>query len=204
MNRDQFNNIDIESKLFISFSPNVINAKTDYGILLYDDFDEWNNQELKSRYLTKKQSWMDENKILNEMILYHGCPIQESIENIKNNGFNIEYLGTNTRNKGLYGAGIYFSKIPVGATGYSVEHNSDGEEFYKIIVSKVLVGTSFNVPTPELKIIKSELKKNYTHEGKSLEKNYDSHTYANEVVIFNTNQILPLGMLHLHVEPIHI
>lgn len=204
---EYFNNLNVEDRSFISFAPKVLEAKTDYGILICDSFDEWENKPLENRYNKKKNLWLSQNKNINEMILFHGCPVKENIENIKNNGFDINKLGANTLNKGLYGAGIYFSKTPNGAAGYSVENN-DGAEFYTVIISKVLVGKSFPVPPPKTIIVESdnigELKSVYSYEGKDCEIGYDSHQFRNEIIVFDSSQILPLGLLYLHIEPIDL
>lgn len=211
MHVEYFNNLDVNTRSFISFAPGVLKSNTDYGILVCDSFEEWKNEQIENVYKNKKNTWSSANKDINEMILYHGCPINESIENIRNNGFDLNKLGTNTGNKGLYGAGIYFSKNPNGAAGYSVTgSNCDGQEFYNVIISKVLVGKSFAVPAPKTVIIESktsdigEFKTIYEHEGKDLMIGYDSHSFKNEIVIFDTAQILPLGILYLHIEPIEL
>jgi len=194
----EFNKLPISEKAFISFAPNVRTSSFDHGILEYHSFDPWKSNFLEDQYESEKLIMLNRGDVLNETILYHGCPIKSSIENIANKGFDISYVGTNTGNQGLYGKGIYFSKHPNGSIGYSTHiHQWDALEFYNIIVSKVLVGKSLEIKNGS--IGKDCIQ--YPYVGINLIQDYNSHSHGDEVVIFNTKQILPLGLLHCSVVP---
>lgn len=195
MQQSEFNDLPVTLRGFVSYAPNVMASGFDYGVLEYHSSEYWESPLLKNRYEDEKQMILNQNGELNEQILFHGCPIKQSVENIATNGFDLSYIGFNTHNLGIYGKGIYFSKGPNGAVGYSTnEHQCDALESYTIIVSKVLVGKTFNIPSD----------KNlggFPYEGSNLMEGYDSHSYRGEVVIFNTNRILPLGLVHCKIVP---
>ena len=135
-----------------------------------------NNQELYNRWLIKK-SELKNSKII---WAFHGTPDTTNVESIIKNGFDLSLVGKNKKNTGDYGFGIYLSEYSSVAVKYS------SAKFKGIILCKVLVGKQYRCPGDTIR-------------GISLQKGYDSHTSPDgrrELVIFDTNQILPCYVIH--------
>jgi hypothetical protein len=162
--------------------------------LKYDYFEEWKSEGLTATYQKERKRFQDQGKLINEQILFHGCPKPGGINGIRTRGFDLSKLGSSSHDRGFFGAGIYFSTSPAGASFYA-KLNSQPDKAYqtcKLIVSRVLVGKSFQ--------IQPDLIGKLPYLGAGLKAGYDSHTAINEVVIFDTVRILPLGLLHLQVD----
>ena len=108
------------------------------------------------------------------LMLFHGTKSRDAVTNIMDNNFQCS-LG------GKFGPGVYFSEYPSYTFGYGgMSH---------LIVAQVLPGKTFAMPAPR---------------NQPLEPGYDSHggvargdgTFA-EIVIFNTDQILPCYVIHI-------
>lgn len=218
MDETTFNSLPTRAREFVSFAPCVVEGKTSLGLLKFSSFEEWKNEVLEANYTAERKSWeewrsperSEEGKVLNETILYHGCPSVEGRQGIKMKGFDLKKVGSSSHNLGLFGAGIYFANTPVGAIGYSTsEHPSDAQISYSIIVSRVLVGKSLELPYGGITTAEDrergggidEFLLAFPFTGIGLVDGYDSHSCNGEVCVFKESQILPLGMLHMDVVP---
>jgi hypothetical protein len=118
------------------------------------------------------------------ILSFHGTPNDANIEAILRTNFNMAHLAVNTGNRGHYGAGIYFSEKANVSAGYARGHN-------KLLLCKLLTGREFRISGGPagggLPLM-----------GAPLMAGYDSHVVndGQEVVIFDTAQILPCYVVH--------
>eukprot|EP01084_Bolivina_argentea_P286661 491780_1 len=137
------------------------------------------NPKLIKKFEAKKKQMMTKNVCkesdLNVILAWHGTNTG-NIENIVKNNFDLSKLGVNKKNKGYYGAGIYFSEFARISNVYG-----DG-----LLLCKVILGKEY-----QMQFGKPEI-------GRTLEPGYDSHVavkpnsdYGREVCVFDVDQILP-------------
>ena len=119
---------------------------------------------------------------LNIILAWHGTS-SHNIKSIVENNFDLRRLAQNTGNRGFYGAGIYFSEFARISANYGVER--------QLLLCKVILGKQFRVGTGQMML------------GAPLQRGFDSHVvnlngqqYGQEVVIFDTDQILPCYIVH--------
>jgi len=112
------------------------------------------------------------------ILCFHGTS-DANIENIIQNNFDISKVGSST-DSGYYGAGIYFSEFPSLSMAY-VRGCS------KFLLCQVILGKTFKCTT-------------LIH-GQPCKTGYNSHISpcGKEIVIFDTNQILPYYIVHYKV-----
>lgn len=84
-------------------------------------------QEMRLKYPEKEEA--------EEILAFHGT-CADNIESIMKENFKLEKLAANTKNRGRYGAGIYFSEFPSVSMGY-------GGTNKKLILCKILPGKSW-------------------------------------------------------------
>ena len=134
------------------------------------------NRELVKRWMKKRDQMKDKKTIWT----FHGTPKKESIVSIAENGFDITKLGSNKKNTGDYGAGIYLSEYSSTAIKYCDMKGG-------IILCRVLVGKQYVCPGD-------------TPRGIKLKEGYDSHTSPDgrrEIVIFDSDCILPCYAIYV-------
>eukprot|EP01114_Cavostelium_apophysatum_P021747 TRINITY_DN7671_c0_g1_i1.p1 TRINITY_DN7671_c0_g1~~TRINITY_DN7671_c0_g1_i1.p1 ORF type:complete len:605 (+),score=132.91 TRINITY_DN7671_c0_g1_i1:31-1845(+) len=124
--------------------------------------------------LAENMEWQDTKPIL----CFHGTN-DKNIDSIVKNNFDMERIGKNTGNMGVFGKGIYFSESP----SYSMGYVGGGT---RIMLCQVLIGRSY---------------KTGGCMGASLQKGYDSHisTCGNEIVIYDVDSILPSYIVHYKI-----
>eukprot|EP01083_Nonionella_stella_P129194 391865_1 len=108
---------------------------------------------------------------VNTILAWHGTPSSNTNDIVTKN-FRLSHLGGNCGNKGLFGAGIYFSEFANVSQGYG-----DG-----LLLCKIMLGKTYKMNSPQV--------------GCALKQGHDSHMsgggkYGTEIVIFNMDQILP-------------
>jgi len=109
------------------------------------------------------------------ILCFHGTS-EDNIPNIIKNNFDVNFVGKST-DKGCYGAGIYLSEYPALSMAY-VRKGS------KFLLCKVLLGKVFKCTSHMM--------------GAPCKTGYNSHISPNgqEIVIFDTDQILPTYIVH--------
>lgn len=145
------------------------------------------NDEILEKWLLK------ERELKNSKVIwaFHGTPKVKNVKSIIKDNFDITKLGQNIKNLGDWGAGIYLSEYSSTAIKYS-SINFKGkaardDDFKGVILCKVLVGRQYICP-------------HNTSTGANLQEGYDSHTSPDgrkEIVIFNSDQILPCYVIHI-------
>ena len=163
----------IAESQFLRLLKKIPTATKDIDVKRVDIF---MNAVLKQKFdaklaeFSKKYGDKDESKIL---YLFHGTKSPGIVENIMNNNFN-------KSSQGWFGPGVYFSEFPSYTFGYGGENH--------LILSKVLPGKLYTCT--EIKNI-------------PLKQGYDSHGGVpagdrfSEIVIFNTDQILPCYVIYI-------
>ena len=137
------------------------------------------DQTLEARWHAKRAEYDErfgkgEHTIL---FAFHGTN-QAAATSIVEEGFKISKLGSNTGNRGWYGAGVYFSEQNGTSQGYN--RNSNG-----MLLCKLLVGRPYLCPRKT---------------GCALQPGYTSHvcdTHGSEIVIFDEAAALPIYFVEM-------
>ena len=116
---------------------------------------------------------------INHRLLFHGTPKAKNLQSIVKGGFLLSKLGSNTKNTGLYGAGIYFSEHTDTSKLYSQGVGS-------MLVCEVLIGKPYQAP------LKSGAKLHKPH----IYTSHVSDAKCQEVVIYDMDAILPQYIVH--------
>jgi hypothetical protein len=138
--------------------------------------------ELESRWHAKKAEYDDRFGVSGHTIIFafHGTK-KANAEAILRDGFKISKLGSTTHNRGVYGAGTYFSESFMMSSGYNqIGGTNDG-----MLLCKLLVGKPFVAPQGN---------------GAPLQPGYTSHVAdprGTEVVIFDEAAMLPVYVVKL-------
>ena len=138
--------------------------------------DYYQNPDLIQKFLAQEIAM--QNAGANRILAFHGTKV-ENVDGIMKNNFRLDHLSANSGDRGWYGAGIYFSENPGTSLGYGKA----------LILSWVLPGKVYNCTQRE--------------DGIDLKDGYDSHGfgpdkkgYYEEIVIFNSDQILPTYVIN--------
>jgi len=136
---------------------------------------------------------------VNEVFLFHGSPLEDNLDSIGNNGFDLSRLGKTSGNLGWYGAGIYGTQNVGAAIRYSYWNTTRPDKEIntrRILVCRAVLGKTFVIPDNSCDFIGKPCQDNYhSHQGK------DRWDPDYQYVVFNPHAIQPL--LFLHFRPIN-
>ena len=147
------------------------------------------NPPLLRVFEAKQRELLERDGVDTTILSFHGTTSEANIESIVAHNFDIGMLAANTGNRGHYGAGIYFSEHANVAEGYA------RGRIRKVLLCKLLLGREYNIgganPTGATPGV-----------GAPLMPGFDSHVVhgahgiGQEVVIYDTAQILPCYVIH--------
>ena len=161
----------IAESQFLRLLKKMPTAKNDIEVKKVDIF---MNSVLRQRFDAKLAEFSRKYGNKNEsqfLYLFHGTKSPEIVEKIMNNNFIKSSVGK-------FGPGVYFSEFPAYTFGYGGENH--------LILSKVLPGKIYPCT-----------------KNQNLQQGYDSHggipagDMFKEIVIFNTDQILPCYVIRI-------
>lgn len=137
----------------------------------------------------------------NEVYLYHGSPLEASLDQIAKVGFDLGLIGKTSGNRGWYGAGIYGSQNAGAVIRYTFWNQppaSEGKDSTaaaasekRILVCRALLGKTLAIPDNSCEFI-----------GKPCETGYHSHKGKDrwdpdvQYVVFDSSAIQPILFLH--------
>lgn len=170
-NQQLWRQYDARKEILKRYSPRPLRRTARIGHL----------ENVAFRTCPEKNSWIDTDKSVNEMLLFHGTRASTA-ESIATHGFDI-----NRVRQGLYGNGFYFACEACKSFQYSQECNLHGEQC--ILVALVVLGRT-KYATGPLKGGKGDVLTNTEDSVAVFPENVPGQ-HHHEFVVFDKDQVFP-------------